>query len=354
MGLKASALGASAILLACTALTFNVAEAASRTSAYDGAVTAQGVPNLEGTWTNATMTRWERPAEYGTRSVMTPAEVQAMEGQAAQSTARANKPTDPNATVATLQNDCSGGRSWCNYNAQWTEPGATVMRVGGQPRTSIVITPADGRIPYLPGKQQRAAPAGEGGARGPGDEGAFGNPEERSLAERCIVSQNFRNGALLTPTLYNNNVQIVQSKDTVAILVEMSHDVRLVRLNSKHLAKAEKPWFGDSIGWYDGDTLVVETTDFKPESLGPASDALKLTERFTRVGKNRVLYRFTVEDPKTYAQPWSGEYEFTSSPGMIYEYACHEGNRGLEGLLAGARFLEKQTVQQQAAAAPGR
>ena len=327
------------------ALGSGAAYAAPRANAYPGALTPQGVPNLEGTWSNTTMTRWERPAEYGERLALTAAEVAKMEGAAAQAEALASKPTDPNATVETLPNDCSGGRSWCNYNAQWTDPGSKVMRVGGQPRTSLVTVPANGRIPYLPGKAPRQAPAVAEGPRGPGGEGNFDNPEDRSLAERCLVSQNFRNGALLTPTLYNNNIQIVQSKDAVAILVEMSHDVRLVRLNAKHASPAEKPWFGDSIGRYEGDTLVVETTNFNPHSLGVASEKLKLTERFTRVAKDRILYRFTVEDPETYSQPWGGEYEFSLSNGQIYEYACHEGNRGLESLLAGARFAEREAKQ---------
>lgn len=340
MNAKASVLAAVCIV----ALGVGAAYAAPRASAYPGALTPQGAPNLEGVWTNTTMTRWERPPEYGDRLVLTPAEVSEMEGAAARAEALAKRPTDPNATVETLPNDCSGGRSWCNYNAQWTDSGSTVMRVGGQPRTSLVTIPANGRIPYLPGKAPRQAPVAEG-PRGPGGEGNFDNPENRSLAERCLVSQNFRNGALLTPTLYNNNIQIVQSKDAVAILVEMSHDVRMVRLNAKHASPAQKPWFGDSIGWYDGDTLVVETTNFNPHSLGAASETLKLTERFTRVAPDRILYRFMVEDPQTYSQPWGGEYEFSQSNGQIYEYACHEGNRGLESLLAGARFAEKEAKQ---------
>jgi hypothetical protein len=345
MGLKTSALATACVL----ALAPAAAIAANQVPAYAGAMT-QGRPNLEGTWGNSTMTRWERPKEFGSRLVMTPDEVAKLEGAAAKSTALANKPTDPHATVKTLANDCSGGRSWCNYNAQWTDPGSRVMRVNGEPRTSLITCPSDGHIPYRPGKGPAPRPAAANeGPRGPGDEGDFNNPEGRSLAERCLVSQNFRNGALITPTLYNNNIQIVQGKDTVAILVEMSHDVRLVHLNAKHGPTAEKRWFGDSVGHYEGPTLVVETTDFNPESIGNASANLKLTERFTRVGKDRLLYQFRVEDPKTYSQPWGGEYEFKTSRGL-YEYACHEGNRGMEGLLAGARWKEKQDAQKVASA----
>jgi hypothetical protein len=309
------------------------------------AANAAGVPDLEGTWTNVTMTRWERPDQYGGRTVMTPAEVAELEGAAAQSAELANRPTDPNATVETLPNDCSGGRSWCNYNAQWTETGDRVMRVNGEPRTSIVTIPASGKIPYRPGKGRRPAPPAEGATQtqqGPGVDSDRDNPEARSLAERCLESQNFREGALMTPTLYNNNYQIVQSTDAVAIIVEMSHDARIIRLNGKHRTDGVRTWFGDSIGRYEGDVLVVETTNFHPLQLARNSEKLKLTERFRRVGKDRILYQFTVEDPETYSQSWGGEYEFTPSNGPLFEYACHEGNRGMENILAGARYEEAQ------------
>ena len=314
------------------------ANAAAQTSKYPGALTPQGAPNLEGSWTNTTISRFERPAQYGDRLVMSDEEVAKLEGVAVQKAALGVKPTDPKATVKDLPNDCSNGRTWCNTNAAWGDNEAHVMRVGGQPRTSLITFPANGRVPWRPGKQP--PPPVDEGPRGTAG-GPTDNPEDRSLPERCLVSQNFRNGALMTPTLYNNNIQIVQGKDTVAILVEMSHDVRLVRLNAKHRTDGVKPWFGDSIGHYEGDTLVVETTDFNPEQLTRESSKLKVTEKFTRVAKDRVLYRFTVDDPDTYTQAWGGEYEFSPSGGL-YEYACHEGNYGLPSLLRGARQEEAQ------------
>ncbi len=197
-------------------------------------------------------------------------------------------------------------------------------------------------MPLRPEKVVRAAPVDP--ILGPGL-GILDNPEDRPLPERCLVSQNFRNGALMTPTLYNNNMQIVQSKDTVAIMVEMSHEARLVRLNGQHRTDGIKPWFGDSIGRYEGPTLVVETTGFNPKQLTRESEKLKLTERFTRVAKDRILYQFTVDDPDTYTQPWGGEYEFTPTGGLIYEYACHEGNHGMENLLRSARYIEQEAKQ---------
>jgi hypothetical protein len=304
------------------------AQAPSRISTYEGALNADGTPNLDGTWTNVTLTRFERDPKFGDRKVLTPEEVSALEGEVARVTALANSPTDVNATVETLPADCSGGRGDnCNYNAAWTEPGSHIMLVNGEPRSSIVTVPANGRIPYRP----------EVRARMTRSETSTDNPEDRSLPERCLVSQNIRFGSVMNSTLYNNTYRIAQSKDSVAIVVEMSHDVRLVRLNSKHPPQAIRPWLGDSIGWYDGDTLVVETTNFHPQQTASLSDDLKVTERFTRIAKDRILYRFTVEAPATFTQPWGGEYEFSPANGPLYEYACHEGNRGLENILAGAR-----------------
>jgi hypothetical protein len=307
-------------------------------------VSAQGVPNLEGVWSNLTMSRFERAPQFGDRLVMTEQEVAVAEGGAAEIAELGRKPTDPKATVKDLPNDCGNGRDWCNVNAAYTDVESRIMRVNGQPRTSLITFPANGRVPWRPGKAPAPRPptaptpdALFGAPAGPAD-----NPEDRSLPERCLISQNFRNGALLTPTLYNNNMQIVQSKDTVAIMVEMSHEARLVRMNAKHRTDGIRPWLGDSIGWYDGDTLVVETTGFNPKQLTRESPKLKLTEKFTRVGKDRLLYRFTVDDPDTYTQTWGGEYEFTPTNGLMYEYACHEGNHGMEGLLKSARYIEQE------------
>ena len=158
-------------------------------------------------------------------------------------------------------------------------------------------------------------------------------------------------GPIMQPQLYNNTYQFVQSKDHVAIWVEMVHDVRIVRLNSKHRTDGVRPWMGDSIGWYDGDTLVVETVGFHPfQNLRGSSANLKMTERFTRVGPNRLLYQFKAEDPTVFAEPWGGEYEFNKATGSVYEYACHEGNYGLENILAGARAEEAEAATRTASA----
>jgi hypothetical protein len=301
-----------------------------------------GRPDLNGVWTNATITPFERPAAFGERLVMTPQEVDQAEGRVKAVNELAFKPTDPNASVKDLPADCSAGRgSNCNYNTAWTDPGSTVMRVGGVPRTSILTTP-DGRVPVnikgqrmtrlIEGEEAGLGTAQPGTGRGD-PPGRNDNPEGRSLGERCINMGQ----AVPRSGLYNNNYMIQQGRDSVAIWTEMIHEVRVVRLNATHRTDGVRPWGGDPIGWYDGDTLVVETTGYNPkQNFYNASDALKVTERFTRVSPTKIHYAFTVEDPKTWAKPWGGEYEFSSSPG-IYEYACHEGNYGLQNILAGAR-----------------
>ncbi len=175
------------------------------------------------------------------------------------------------------------------------------------------------------------------------------NPENHSPGERCLTSFGNSAGPVMAPLMYNNNYQFVQTKDAIAIEVEMVHDVRTIRLNTKHRTDGVRPWFGDTIGHWDGDTLVTETTNFPAlqyQSFQRGADAnLKVTEKFTRVSKDGILYQFIVEDPTVWAQPWAGEYTFVPTKGLIYEYACHEGNYALEGMLAGARGEEEEAAK---------
>lgn len=322
------------------------ASAAAATDAYKMPLNAYGQPDLEGTWTNATLTVLERPKEYGNRKVMTDEEVKKVEGEDAKLMADGNKPTDPKLKTTDLPHECGRGFSGagCGYNSAWIDPGSTVMRVNGEPRSSFITDPPDGRFPptkpgvVVPNMYVRAH-YGE-------------NPENQTLGERCLTSFGYSAGPVMLPLLYNNNYEIAQSKDTVAIVVEMVHDVRMIHIGAKHRTDGARPWMGDSIGWYEGPTLVVETTNF-PEatSLHGAWQELKVTERFTRVGPHRVLYQFTVMDPTVWDRPWSGEYEFSSSKGRIFEYACHEGNYALEGILSGARADEAAAAEKAKAAA---
>ena len=177
--------------------------------------------------------------------------------------------------------------------------------------------------------------------------GSYDNPENRSPGERCLVGFGRNAGPPMFPNgWYNNNYVIVQGRDAVAIEIEMVHDVRQVRLNARHRTDDVRPWFGDSIGWYDGDTLVVETDHFPPaQAYGGSWKDLKVTERFTRVAPGRLRYSFTVSDPTTWDRPWGGEYEFHPLNGQVFEYACHEGNYALPGILAGARAAERQSAE---------
>jgi hypothetical protein len=302
-----------------------------------------GAPDLQGAWTNASLTPLSRAAEFK-ELVLTEEQAAKLEGSNDEYLASRNQNTDPNLTIADLPVDCGRGFSGtsCGYDNAWTDPGETVMRVKGQPRSSFLTTP-NGKVP--PRKQGTSAPARAGLPQGVRQND---NPEGRSLGERCLMSFGNSAGPVMLPLLYNNTYKFVQAKDSVAILVEMVHDVRVVRLNAKHRTDGVRPWMGDSIGWYDGNTLVVETTNFpRQQSFQGSWENLKVTEKFTRVAPERMLYQFTVEDPTLWDTAWGGEYEFAASQGDVYEYACHEGNYGLPNILAGARQEERDAATAQ-------
>jgi hypothetical protein len=193
-----------------------------------------------------------------------------------------------------------------------------------------------------------------------GDFSRADNPETRSLGERCIVGYGSTGGPPMLNVLYNNNYQIVQSPGYVVIMVEMNHDARVIRLGGAHLPATLRPWMGDSVGHWEGDTLVVETTNLNPgeqftadvrHRLYLASDS-KVTERFTRIAGDQILYEFKVEEPKAYTQSWRGEIPMHATKGPIYEYACHEGNYALPDILAGARQQEAEAAAKAAAPKP--
>jgi hypothetical protein len=313
------------------------------------------IPDIEGTWSNATLTTEQRPAKYGDRLVMTPAEVREVEGANEAEIVDGNTPLDPKAiNVPKVGGDApTGFRANPNYigpagnvggyDRGWMENGHFVMRVNGQPRTSLITTP-NGRAPA----RKAGAPAP---VRPAGNFNSMDNPEERPISERCLLSFGRNAGPpMFTNGFYNNNYQIIQGTDAILINIEMVHDNRIIPLNAKHRTDGIRPWFGDSIGWYEGKSLVIETTNIPQRMAYQGSwEHLKVTERFTRVGKDRLLYQFTIEDPDNWDKPWGGEYEFGRGPGRVMEYACHEGNYALEGVLAGARQAERQARQAAAA-----
>jgi hypothetical protein len=325
------------------ATVFSVSATAAETAAktWKAPRTADGQPDLQGVWTNATITPLEREAKYGDRLTITEAEAGAIEKENADFRSEQDKPTDPKHGIQDLPKDCGGGFSGvnCGYNNFWVDPGSQLITINGERRTSIVTEPTNGRVPALkPEARARltkmyAAYRSSGGADG---------PEIRPLGERCILSFDSSAGPPMLPLLYNNNYQIVQTKDQVLIHVEMVHDVRVVRLNGKHRPSNVKLWLGDSIGRWEGDTLVIETTNFRADQgFRGASENRKVTERLKRVSPTQIVYSFTIEDPSSFETSWSGELAFNATNQNIYEYACHEGNYALPGILAGAREEER-------------
>lgn len=339
------------------------ASAQPKASAYKAPRNSFGQPDLSGYWTNVSLTNETRPAALGDRLVYTEEEVARIESAEAAEAAAADAPTDPDEGAPKVGGEISetnnpafaaAGGAVGGYNRGWLEPGSRVMRVNGEPRTSFLTTPngqpparkAGAPAPTSP--YARFAAAARSGRIGP-----FDSYEVRSLGERCILSFGRNAGPPMLPNgFYNNNYQFVQTKDHFIIEVEMVHDVRIVRLNDKeHRKDNVRPWFGDSIGWWEGDTLVVETTHIPQRMAYRGSwENLKVTERFTRVGPDRVHYSYTLEDPTLWDAPWGGEYEFSPLDGQIYEYACHEGNHALPGMLRGARVEEAEAAKKAAAA----
>jgi hypothetical protein len=346
--------GAADAAKAATGFVYKLDPSARKAYApYKAPRLSNGHPDLGGNWMNTSLTGLERTANFGDRKVLTDEEVIRLEGGDQAIRALSQKATDPNASTQDVskQADCSGGRgTGCNYNQGFVDFGATVMRVNGEPRTSFITFPANGRVPArTDGKANVRGPADtEEGAAGGARRGQNDNPEGRSRAERCLQSFGSQAGPIMQGTLYNNTYRFQQSNDAVAIWVEMVHDVRIIRLNTQHRTDGQRPYMGDSIGHWEGDTLVSETTNYPAyTNLRGSSANLKVTEKFTRVSPTRLLYQFKVEDPTVWKEAWGGEYEFnTSEP--VYEYACHEGNYGLQNILAGAREEEREAAEAKA------
>jgi hypothetical protein len=324
--------------------------------------TADGRPDLQGNWTNATITPLER-LRPNTPLAMT--EEAALDEETKTRAAiefreqdsDPNRPAppvggearkSPNAEPTYLERVWQGGAGVVGgYNSFWVDPGDRVLRVDGQPRSSVIIDPPTGRIPGVTDAARARMAQAAAVRKTQGSE--FDHPELRPLAERCITSFGNNAGPPMLPNyFYNNSYTIVQSKDTVVILTEMVHDARVVRMNGTHPPASVRKWFGDSIGRWEGDTLVIETTNFHPNHGFRGSwENLKVTERITRRDARTLNYRFTVEDATTFTAPFTGELVFNAmAPGeMVYEYACHEANYGLEGVMSGARAQEREAAK---------
>ena len=330
--------------------------------------TADGKPDLQGNWTNETQTPLERMGATG--GTLTDAQAAAIEKRALEVEEYRDKASDPNRPAPKKGGEANnlaapGERSFIEqiseaaggavggYNGFWLDPGLSVIRIDGVARSSIIIDPPTGRMPALTdaGKKRLA----EIGARAK-KFGEFDHPEMRPFADRCLLSFGSNAGPPMLPNyFYNNNYSIVQAKDHVMILSEMVHDVRIIRLGATtHPPAHIRTWLGDSIGRWEGDTLVVETTNIHPMQLEQtsilwayrgATENLKVIERFTRTGPDTIRYRFTMEDPSTFTAPFTGELPFTRIDEMIYEYACHEGNYAMSNILSGERSKEREAAE---------
>lgn len=309
---------------------------------------ADGHPDLQGIWTNATLTPLERAPQFASKPTLTKEEATQAENQAK------GLYQDVRSNNAEQDRDHA-------YNSLFFDRGQNFAVVDGQVRSSLVVDPPDGRIPRVAGggrggRRGAAAPAASAAPAAAAEEGAargafigrFDSVKDRPLGERCLLGFGSTSGPPMMPVLYNNNYEIVQGQDTIMILVEMVHDVRLIRMNATHLPANVTKWLGDSVGHWDGDTLVVDTTNFTTKTRYQGSTpALHVIERFKRVDNGTILYRFTVEDPNTFSKPWTAEYPFLATQGPIYEYACHEGNYAMPDILGGARKDDAKKGTQQ-------
>ena len=321
--------------------------------------TPDGRPDLTGIYDANTVTPLERPAQFGNRRALTDEEATALERTRAARLERALAPSDPNRKAPPVASNPGA------YGQVFMSNSDRMVIINGERRTSIIVDPPDGRMPAM---------TAEGKAR---DEALGGiimrpdivestiaiipdppirstDPELRPLSERCLLGFGWSSGTPILPNfMYNNMKQIVQTPTQVMILNEMVHDVRVVRIGGKHLPSHMRKLLGDSVGHWEGDTLVVETTNFTDKTrFRGSSDKLRVIERFTRADANTLVYKFTVEDPTTWPQPWTGEYTWATTDEKLYEYACHENNYALGGILRGARIEEAEKAASQPGTKP--
>ena len=356
-----SRIQAVAEMLAIAVLALTLAPASL--DAQDIPRTASGRPDLSGTYDTATLTPLQRPERFGDRLFLTDEEAAAIAQAGPLALAAGlnipadrNIETGPPREAPPVGGDGSTGPAGNvgGYNSFWIDNGDAAFQIDGRWRSSLITDPANGRQPSLTAEAQLRGAAFaalfrpnsgtawwliENGLDGPGP---YDDPEIRPLAERCLVGFGSTSGPPMLPVGYNNLKRIVQTNDHIMILTEMVHDARIVRMNQAHAPPEIRRWLGDSVGHWDDNTLVVDTTNFNDTpALGQASRNLHVVERFTRVDADTLLYQFTVDDPTVWTEPWSGEYIWPASENRVYEYACHEANYSFQGILGGARILEQ-------------
>lgn len=325
------------LLLAMTAIlgaAVSSPSASAQVRKYEAPRTSDGRPDLEGYWTNTSMTTLERNSRF---KELTLSKEAAAQIEAARRVALANQnlPTSPDAPPPTI------GQGVIGYNTFWLDGGDTFGVVRGEVRSSWIVDPPDGRIPYSEsGKAlfERAMV---------GQEVVADGPESRTVGERCLIGFGSTGGPPMLNVGYNNRYQIIQTVDHIVVLVEMNHDARIIPVggNEPGLTK----WLGESAGYWDGDTFVVETTNFRDEEAlrfyrGASfyvSKSARVVERFMRWSETEILYEFEVHDPDIVTRPWRAEMVLRRSADPVFEYACHEGNHAMPGILAGARRGER-------------
>jgi hypothetical protein len=322
---------ASALALAAWFAAPLPAQQANRAKTKTSAIprTPDGHPDFEGVWTNATITPMERPAEFANKPTLTDAEAAVFEKGSAKELQDVDGKSESPLLAAAGSNGTGG------YNVLFIDRGTELARVDGVKRTSLIVDPPDGKMPpRVPGSQKRMAAMIRSYM-------TFDDVKDRPLSERCIVGFGSTSGPPMMPVLYNNNYQFVQTKDSLMILVEMVHDIRVIRINGTHKPSNVRQLLGDSIGHWEGDTLVVDTTNFTDQTIfSGASENLHVVERFQRVDPQTILYKVTIDDPATFSRTWTMEYPFRATAGPVYEYACHEGNYAMTDILGGARKAE--------------
>jgi hypothetical protein len=300
--------------------------------AYSPPRTPDGKPDLQGMWTNSSITLLER-ANPSLPLILTPEQAKRVEQQRAQQEVVANSRTNPSEGAP------AAGGSVGGYNNFWFERGDKIAIVKGQARSSWITDPPNGKMPVSEeGKKRIAAILSKRSEDG---------PEGMNPADRCLIGSRGSGGPPMLNNIYNNTYQIVQTPAAVMIDVEMMHDARIIRMEGQPKPAALAQWLGDSVGRWEGDTLVVTTRgwnrqhgDYEPVYL---SEKATVTERFTRTAVDEITYAFTIDDPAFYTQTWKGEMVFNPSSGPVYEYACHEGNYALEHILTGARIRDAKT-----------
>ena len=336
---RASLLALCAAAVVAGPISLSAAQAASGSSEeWVVPRTPDGHPDLQGNWNNGTLTPFERAEGQG--PVFTADEVAQREQRAVDRVVSGAQPSDPD------RPPLSAGGDIGSYNSVYFERGLRVAVVNGEPRSSLITNPPNGRRPPLTPEAERLRQERTEFRR---QFGEADHPENLSLTVRCLMFGSNVGPPVVPNGAYNNNYTIVQTADYVVIHAEVVHDARIIRIgDGPRLPDHVRPWMGDSWGRWEGDALVVETTNMYPlhtfRGIRPSKD-LKVIERFTRIDQETILYEFEIDDPTTYTEPWGGEIPMRALHGQLYEYACHEGNYSLEGILSGARYQERLGLQ---------